>query len=709
MNSAILKQSPEPSRDIASESPREEGFSLDLKRSYMMHKKLAQTVGIGVALLLLAYGFSRRPYYETHALIYVQPVKAKLTVDNNSATYDPARYDTYINQQLQTITRTDILAEALSKPSTLKWRFPNETDDAAIDRLRTNLKVERDQGSYQLSITLAGGDPEAIADVVNAVSEAYIHGERSDELAQSDQQLKILKTERERIRGVLTTDRQEQAALSAALGVADTSNPDATNPFDVQLTDLRSQLANAQAQHAVAQAQYASVATTGPDLSEGLKAAAEDASATDPGLAALKQTISQRRSVLVSQMAGLTPKNPLYKQDQDELTRLDQWLDAAAIEVRNKAAKQLQEKLRLDANRTAGLQARLESELAQKSAVATSQTPKLQRAADLVMDITRSQAHFTEIDGAINAIELEKNTSGLVHILLPAAPPTKPKSSKKMFIIVGAIPIGILMGLLAAVLRQKMDPKVYTADDVSRVLEFKPMAVLPHHRDVKASVVDEFMLRLVAGVDQAHRTGGARTFVFTAASGGTNISKLVKSLARKIERFGYTTMIVDAAEIMKHVALPKEEMAYLMSDGQVSRASSRISPARRENYVIGNFSRMRANIDLLFIEGLPLLSSAETEFAARLADITILCAESDRSTRSELSNSLSLLKRLGVPGVAAVLSNVKTRHADDDFLAVVRDVESRHVDLPEQEPIDFTSSKTERVTLRDEREVYSRE
>jgi hypothetical protein len=223
---------------------------------------------------------------------------------------------------------------------------------------------------------------------------------------------------------------------------------------------------------------------------------------------------------------------------------------------------------------------------------------------------------------------------------------------------------------------------------------------------VKSSVVDEFMLRLVAGVDQAHRTGGARTFVFTAASPGSSISKMVAALARKIERFGYTTMIVDAAEIMKHVALPKDEMAYLIGDGQVSK-SSRISPARRDSYHIGNFSRMRSNIDLLFIEGLPLLSSAETEFAARLSDITVIVAESEKTTRTELTSSLELLKRLGVPGVAAVLSKVKTVHADDEFLAVIHDVETRQAEMPEQEPLDFEKT-TERVPLRDEPEIYSR-
>jgi len=91
--------------------------------------------------------------------------------------------------------------------------------------------------------------------------------------------------------------------------------------------------------------------------------------------------------------------------------------------------------------------------------------------------------------------------------------------------------------------------------------------------------------------------------------------------------------------------------------------------------------RLKQNVDLLFIEALPILSSAEAEFAARLADVTILVAESAQTTRRELTNSLALVRKLNVPGVAAVLHDVDLRHADDEFLAVVRNVEGRQSEI----------------------------
>jgi len=221
-----------------------------------MHRTLAIVVALAVFLGVFSFGLSRHPYYETSALIYVQPMKTKVITDTAESAYDPGRYETFLQQQLQTITRADILEEALSKPATRAWRFRGEPEQGAIARLQHSIKVERVEQSYELSISLSGNDPVAIADVVNAVSNAYIRGERSDEMSQSDQQLQILQDELQRVSTDLNNDRKEQAQLSVSLGVADTTG-DTGNPYDVQLVELRSELAKATANHDIAAAEYA--------------------------------------------------------------------------------------------------------------------------------------------------------------------------------------------------------------------------------------------------------------------------------------------------------------------------------------------------------------------------------------------------------------------------------------------------------------------
>jgi len=663
-------ESDQPSSAATGSSSKD--LDLDIVRSLRMHRTLAIVVFIVVFVGIFSFGLSRHPYYNTEALIYVQPMQTKVITDTSQATYDPSRYETFLQQQLQTIVRSDILAEALSKPATRAWRFRGESDRAAITRLQQSLKVNRVEQSYELSVNLSGNDPVAIADVVNAVNNAYIKGEHDDEMAQSNQQLSILQDELQRVSDDLASDRHQQARLSVSLGVADTTG-DTGNPYDVQLAELRSQLAKAIAAHDVAAAEASSISGDQNGASQSLRSAANDITASDPGLAALKQTIGTRRSAIASQMAGLTPKNPLYQQDMEELRRLDLTQAAMENEVRVKASHDLQQKLNLEAERTADIEARISQQLQQKTAVATGATPELQRAADLAADITRLQARYTEVNSAINSIELQKDTAGLVHVLVPAIPPLSPKTSVKRLILAAALPLALFMAVFAAVVMSKVDPKIYIAKDVAKLLNFYPMATLPHSAEVDRHARDEFNLRLLAGIDQIHRASGAQTFVFTAATSTSEVTDLVASLARKMGRLGYRVATLQASELIENRELSSGFFKASDSDPAV------MPPARtpHENFVVQKMEAIKKDADFLFIDALPLLTSSEAEFAARLSDVVILVAESAKTTRAELKSSLSLVRRLRVPGAAAVLNQLSLHHADDEFITGVHALQSR--------------------------------
>ena len=691
MNSVILKPSFESSPPPSFHSAPSSSFT-DIKRevirSFRMHRALALSVCGVVILGLGVFAVRRKPFYKTEALVYVQPMKTKSITDSLDGSYDPIRYDSYIQQQLRTIRRSDILTAALKEAATRTghsvWSLPGESEQSAVARLASELKVEREEGSYQLSISLGGSDPVTITTLVNAIVDSYISKERSDELTQSDQQLEILKKDQVGILEELDQSSQEQVELSTTLGVADPAvdAARASNPFDAQLSQLRTQLADARAAHAIADAKLASVTGGSTESTNSLNAAADEAYSSDPGLAALKATISQRRSVLTTQMAGLTPKNPLYKQDQDELKLLDKLLETNSNELRTAAAQRVLSDLRLQSARSGDIEAHLASELQHQMTIASDATPKLQRAAFLSAKVKRLQARLTDVDNAISGLELEHGSSGSVHRLLPAEQPLKPVASRKWLILAASLPCGVLFGVAAAFLRHKLDPKVYIGEEVASALSFPPMAVLPSIKQIDSDVFDEFMLRLVAGVDQAHSAGGARTYVFTAVSPDTNIVDLVASLALKMDRLGYRTMILKASTALQNLSLGNEEDSNGWSDVRLAKLSeTRLTELRRASFVVENLERLKQNVDLLFIEALPILSSAEAEFAARLADVTILVAESGKTTRRELANSLTLARRLNVPGIAAVLNNVDLRHADDEFITVVRNVGIRQSEM----------------------------
>jgi Mrp family chromosome partitioning ATPase len=52
------------------------------------------------------------------------------------------------------------------------------------------------------------------------------------------------------------------------------------------------------------------------------------------------------------------------------------------------------------------------------------------------------------------------------------------------------------------------------------------------------------------------------------------------------------------------------------------------------------------------------LISAETEYLARFADVTILIAEAGKTTKAQLVRAARLLERVQIPGMAAVINKI---------------------------------------------------
>jgi polysaccharide biosynthesis transport protein len=686
-----------PPAQTSIQAPQEKGLdlNLDLARSLRMRRSLAIMAGVFVLLFLIQFGLSRRPYYKATSLIYVQPIVSKAPTDI-SGFYDSARYDAYIQQQLLTFERPDILGHALDLlPPAIRGRFSNDPDDAA-KQIANDLKVDRVAGGYELSVTVAGGDPVIVAPIANAVVAAYLQNGQQDDLALTHEQMESLVQERQQILDELDKDRKEQAGLSEALGIADTAYiAENGNPFDSGLVDLRTQLAAARNAHASAEAQLASVngKQAQPD------SAADSATRSDAELSALKSSLGARRGALIAEMNGLTPQNPLYKKDQAELDLLSQTLGNVSKETTHKSGQSLKEQLTLEATRTGDLQARLEADLARQTATAIADTPKLQRAQDLAESIKLLQARYANVDNAVHSIFPTQSPTFAAHVSLMAKQPTKPMASKKLLILVLALPLAIIFGMFVAVVAQKIDSRVYIGNDVDRVLSFPPMAVLPDSGEVATSVKDEFLFRLVAGLDQAHRINGSSTFVFTASSQNTLMDDLVSSVAAEMEQLGYRTMTLSAAETLSPV-----ELADLTSEGRSSAwqgkpelaisSNNTALRARGESLIDEHLERLKQQVDFLFIKAQPLRSSAETEFVVRLADVTLLVAKSGITTRKELRGCLALIRRLRARGLAAVVIELKLRNADNEFIEAVDLAERR------QRPNRSTNSSDEPLTIR---------
>jgi uncharacterized protein involved in exopolysaccharide biosynthesis len=658
-----------------------------------LHKLVAISVANFILLLMASLALLQPRLYTAQSIVYLEPVIARnLDEPLGGPTFDQYRYSSFIDQQMQTVTRLDTLINALHALPAGTWRLPNETDQAAAARLQKALVVEHLLSSFQISIKLTAGNANAAAAIVNAVTKAYLQSGRKDELAQADGREQLLSEERERIHEEMESDRREQAQLGVSLGVA---NPvsEQGNPFDAELLNLRTQLAAARQAHAVAAAQLSSVSGPDEDQRSGLEAAADESVISDAGLSSMKSAVNARRAVLQSQMAGLTPENPLYNQDQEELADLDRSVDRMTAQVRGRAEQRIEDKLRTDLERTAEVEARLNQQLAEETAKATGAGPKLQLAAELAADIQRLTAQYTTIDDAYKALDVQTNGPGMAHIAQEATPPATPDSNRAPLFLMAALPLALAGGAVAAVLARVRAGRIYLASDIEEAIGFPPIAVIPAREDVPHRVLEEYVLRLAAGVEGAYRSAGARSFLVTAVSVSTGTATLANSLAEKLRQLRLRVLLqqvpdllITSRETMEHRAQLASELAELEWIG--GELPSGV-PQQGEGIASAKLERMKGSHDIILIEAGPLLHSAETEYAARCADATVLLVESGVTRASELRDAAELLARLRVSGVAAVLLQLRLRLADESFRVGVALAEKRQAESlfePREEP-----------------------
>ncbi len=372
---------------------------LNLVRALQLHRNLALGIAAAGFILALAYIVKSWPVYLAQSQIYIQPAQSKVIPQgySDNEPINSTAYDSFVQEQVQNATNSDVLLNALHKLPKGAWGNAGESEQAAADSLGHAIEVARVATSYQVSITAKAKSGPLAAQIANAVAASVVEKAAGEGNAGDAQRIAVLTDERTRIQNQLNSDYTEQSDLNKELGMAavGTSAPDL---IDDEIGKTREELIKAQTDHDEAEARYTSMKAGQGDSSAAMNAEADDMIAADAGLTSMKSSLNTRRALLISQMANLTPTNPEYKQDAAELAKINTGLDSMMKDLRANAASRIQQKLRTDLERTAGVEAQLNGQLRQLAQTAASATPKLQRVNDLSTDIARLRNRYTVVD-----------------------------------------------------------------------------------------------------------------------------------------------------------------------------------------------------------------------------------------------------------------------------------------------------------------------
>jgi uncharacterized protein involved in exopolysaccharide biosynthesis len=649
---------------------------LDLWRALQLHRRLLVILTLaGVAAAVVAAAMMW-PVYKAQSQVYIQPAAPKVleqNTSNNRWGADANSYESFIQQEVQSVTQPAVLLGALHKLQPGDWQNSGESDDAAAERLGKSLKVERVGGSYQVTITATAASAEAVARIANALAASLIENVSHQEKAGNPERIAILKEERDRLQTELNSDRAEQESLSKQLGMAAVTTATST-VYEGESNAIRTELVKARTDHDQAAARLSALVGGKDGSSRPMDAMADEVIATDAGLNSLKTTLDQRRAILVSQMANLTPSNPQYKQDAAELAQIDASLETNVKDLRAKVSQRIQQQLRSDLARTAEVEERLNAQLGHLAGTAVGATPKLQRANDLATNIQRLQTRFATVDDQLHNLLIEDTAPGAAFLSAAATPPLHPAYT---LILKKTLPLllgGILLGLLAAIAAHKLDSRIYIAADFEHVLGFAPMAQLPDFNEVGESVAEEHIFRLSAAIEHAHQFGSLRSCIFTAIGPGAGVTTILTQVRTMLNAMGRSVTVVDTSGTPPPAAASTEAVApgstSLVAIQRGSRSSALLQKFAEEKQAPAQ--------RLILTDTAPLPISAETEYLARFVDAVIVVVESGVTTRAQLRAAANTLQRLEASAVGFVLNRIRMKSADPVFRQLIQDTE-RHL------------------------------
>ena len=650
-------------------------FRLDIRRAYELHRRLILGFAIAGLVLAIAYVAKTWPVYSAQSQIYIQPNSGQVLSQGNNQQhwpYDSNSYDSFIQQQVQIATDPDVLMNALHRLPPGSFQHAGESDQIAAERLGHAVKVERMGSSYQVAIIAKAKSPELAAQIADAVANSVVQKAAHQENAGDPQRIAILQAERDRVQRLLNADLAEQSLLNKQLGMAAVGDQ-APDLIDNAIGATRTELIQARTNYDAAAAKYATVVGNGASTA-ALDAQADALIAADPGLTSMKTSLDNRRATLIAQMANLTPRNPEYKLDAQELEKINQSLNSMMQELRAQASARIKQNLRTELESTASIDAQLNGQLHQLAETAASATPKLQRANDLINDIARLRTRYAAVDGEMHNLMLQNSVPGAVHLSVAAVVPLHPAVigvvGKALLLFVG----GIFLGLMAALLANNLDPKLYIASDIEALLGFAPMATLPEASEVSEEVFNEHVFRLSATLEHACAQSYIRNCIFTGAETGAGVSTLISKVGGMLEAMGRPVTLARASDTAQ--LPPRSDSGNVSQDeaGSVptrQRASHSVALMQRAS----DESAQREH--LVLTDTAPLMISAEAEYLARFADCVIVVLQSGITTRHQLCAIANTLQRINVPTVGFVLSRVSLAKADAAFRQTVHDMESR--------------------------------
>jgi polysaccharide biosynthesis transport protein len=441
------------------------------------------TLGIVVASCLvlgLAFVAMSPPKYRSLARFLVDPRGLSILKNDITRTSDSADSNLLdVENQRYVILSRSVLAAAVKRGdladsplfgnaspglvsrvfAALGLRPPQQDrEDKAINALADAVEVVRGERAYILDIVVTTRDPRASADIANLIAKVYLEQEQESKTLTAKKASDALNGRAEELAHEVQQAEQDVASFRLRNNLA----VGATGQLlgEQQMSDLNTQLSMAKARTAVAQARVEQIEQTGKSKLDPAQLPEVMQSAVITSLRAQYGQLIQQEASYVTQLGA---KHPALVQVRQQIQDVRNLITAEVARIAQSA--------HTDLNRAKASEAALVRSMDQvrngvgDNSVAVAHLHELERAADAKKSIYQSvltrQKELEEQQGI--------DTSN-TRIISDAVPATKTSGPPAMIVLAGALIFGLAAGSGIGFLREVMNARVGTIEELEHLL-----------------------------------------------------------------------------------------------------------------------------------------------------------------------------------------------------------------------------------------------
>ncbi|HEX8323499.1 MAG TPA: polysaccharide biosynthesis tyrosine autokinase [Tepidisphaeraceae bacterium] len=668
----------------ASERPQPNIFAVIWRRRWIV---------LGCVLLALAVGITyfakATPIYGSSSIVYVQDAALKMVSDPMGG---GGRSQGFLFTQCQLITSTAILSDALKKPDMASVKSLQGAQNP-VGVLKSSITAVPDKMGDLINVSMESTSAQDAATMVNAVVEAYIDYQGRQHKSTAVEVLKIFQKE---------VDQHETNLHKTQMAMLNMKkeNPDLTFQTERgsivtnQLSELSDRLTQAQLRSLDIKTAAAEADAVKDDpaalrrLVEQFQITSDESIAIDPAMMASYRTGRERLSEMLDRLGS---KHEMVRMAEKQMGRIQEELQQAARETAASYSSMLKQSLRIADARVEKLQGAMDA-LRQSAVALNFRQAELEQLRKDEERITRS---LELLDSRIKEINVNEDVGSLTVSVLETAKPGSLVRPLQTKVLGMALVAGLMSGVGLAMLRDLMDQRLRSADEITAVLDLPILGVVPHmmgknrapergrtvHTQPRSNIAEAYRTIRTAVSFGAGDGVTPKTLLVTSPAPGDGKSTCCSNLAVAFAQSGRRTLLIDAdcrrpTQDRIHEIEPGHGISDVLA-GQVDLADA-VRKTEIENLfilpcgvvppnpselldsqaLIDLLQRVSQEYDQVLIDSPPVVPVTDARILAASCDAAIIVLRAERSTRRLAEHASDALASVGANLIGVIVNDV---------------------------------------------------